>query len=59
YHELIKILGRQPSDEMLLIYWIYKIQGPVQSENIIGIDSIQDEREYGLINSFTFEKVLH
>ncbi|WP_161974920.1 capsular polysaccharide biosynthesis protein [Bacillus timonensis] len=36
YIELVKKLNAKPSTEMLILYWIYKIQGPINSENILG-----------------------
>jgi hypothetical protein len=36
YTELVKKLGKVPSTDLLVLYWIYKIQGPIKADNVFG-----------------------
>ncbi|WP_426916743.1 hypothetical protein [Rossellomorea marisflavi] len=38
YRELIQRIKKEPSEALLLLYWIYKIQGPIEPSKIVGID---------------------
>lgn len=47
YSELISLLGHRPSEEMMIVYWVYKIQGPLSKEVMIGLpyDSVDASEE--------------
>ncbi|WP_374055177.1 hypothetical protein [Rossellomorea sp. FM04394] len=53
FKELVGTLGHIPSDELLVLYWIYKIQGPLKQSSVVGIsmDNLKSLRETDLFNS--------
>ncbi|WP_085991087.1 hypothetical protein [Oceanobacillus senegalensis] len=52
YTELVGKLGAKPSTELLVLYWIYKIQGPIPRENIVGFSN-ENPIEMSIVESIT------
>ncbi|WP_332695120.1 glycosyltransferase family 29 protein [Halalkalibacter lacteus] len=57
YTELVKQLGAVPSSELLVLYWIYKIQGPINAEQLYGF-SFTDQTSYSFMNEYEKERQL-
>lgn len=58
YVELVKELHTKPSTELLVLYWIYKIQGPINRENILGF-AYDDPKEKTIFERiFTIDELL-
>lgn len=58
YRELLRILGSKPSDEIMAIYWLYKIRGPLSEKNIIGFsyyNNAQQDNENWKLEKQLFE----
>ncbi|MGD6991008.1 hypothetical protein [Sutcliffiella horikoshii] len=41
--ELVSKINKEPSEELLILYWIYKIQGPISESNIIGLRKADED----------------
>jgi tetratricopeptide (TPR) repeat protein len=55
YTELVKKLGKVPSTDLLVLYWIYKIQGPIKADNVFGY-ALTNENENQLFTSIIAKK---
>ena len=44
YEELFEILGATPSAGLAIVYWIYKIMGPLKKENVYGMSFGKQEK---------------
>ncbi|MEK4566280.1 hypothetical protein MKX54_16550 [Alkalihalobacillus sp. FSL R5-0424] len=54
YTELVEKLNKKPSESLLLLYWIYKIQGPIEMSKIIGFNFEKfNNKEKSLLNEIT------
>ncbi|WP_160888803.1 hypothetical protein [Halobacillus litoralis] len=51
YKELVEILEAEPSLELSILYWIYKIQGPVKQSSLLGFEWKREEE--ALLNTLT------
>ncbi|WP_156291275.1 capsular polysaccharide export protein, LipB/KpsS family [Oceanobacillus salinisoli] len=57
YTELAGKLDAKPSTELLVLYWIYKIQGPIQRDNIIGFSN-DEAKEMSVLENIIFQDYL-
>ncbi|TDL78970.1 capsular polysaccharide export protein, LipB/KpsS family [Peribacillus frigoritolerans] len=44
FRELINLLGHNPSEEIMAVYWLYKIKGPITKESVIGFSFEEAEK---------------
>lgn len=45
YRELLSLLGHNPSEEIMAVYWLYKIKGPLSKESVIGFSFEQQAED--------------